>query len=668
MLPRRMADSSSPRPRRAAAPSGSSLSRALTVRRKLQLGVFAIVLGILAASLLATQASVNKAESDPSEPLREYASQFDHFRRTEAAAMYTGISVATDDSDIEAALGKNDWPAAQRGFYRIADDLHGALDNELAVLLAADGHVIAEKAPPGIAPQVKETRSFHDAMQDISVKDAIEYLGGEPYQVSAEPYYQSGGPQSAKTTTGVLLIGRKLARLVQDFGEEHATPGLVLAIAREGRLSSSTAPSSSFRDIEGLIANGKGGAFVASWAGVPQDVVVRSIDACGGACARVAQIVVVRSRGAIEAEKRKRMLETTAWLVGIALAALGGGWLLARWITRPIEGYVLATEALAKGGGDLTQRLDDHSEDELGRLAGNLNDVFEQIGRLARQVKARANEVASSSEEIRGASRAVLDGAAEQASRLQSTGAATTEMSASIQQVASSAADANSIAQRSGQAIEDAVARMEQIREAVERAAHRMSLLGDTGKRIGTIVDTIHQIADQTSLLALNAAIEAAHAGEHGRGFTVVADAVGQLATRVDRSAKEIDELIGHSRAQTEEALEAMAAGKREVELGTKLIGDSIAGIRQVLHVFEDTTSAVKEQAIASDEIARNMEAVGRIAQDVLVASRQAVAQGDRLTEIAISLEDAVSGFRVDDDASTSRRIGAHEPPKMLNG
>jgi methyl-accepting chemotaxis protein len=142
----------------------------------------------------------------------------------------------------------------------------------------------------------------------------------------------------------------------------------------------------------------------------------------------------------------------------------------------------------------------------------------------------------------------------------------------------------------------------------------------------------------------------------------VVADAVGPLATRVDRSAKEIDELIGQSRAQTEEALEAMAAGKREVETGSQLISDSIDGIRRVLSVFADTTAAVKEQAIASDEIARNMEAVGRIAQEVLVSSKQAVVQGDRLTTIAESLEQAVGGFKLDE----SPQLAPAKPAKLL--
>lgn len=637
----------------------------LTVRRKIQLGVLALVLSLLGASFVATGAALSKDSADSMRPLREAAAAFDQFRRSSAEAMYATVNVATDDQDLESLLQKGEAGAFAKAFDRRADDADRALELDLLAVIDSQGRILASRdVNPAIAAQLKELRCFRDALAGTSVPEAVEYIGGEPFQVAAEPFYAPGLDRSAKTTTGAMLIGRKLSSLLHRHVIKLPADDITLAVIKDGRVLASEAPSTTWASLEQALLNRTGGGTSqTTLLGHAHDVSIRDIDSCGGLCTRVAQIAVFRSRANLESEKRRRLVEAGVYFTLMALAALGGGWLLARWITRPIERYVDATAALAKGGGDLTHRLEASTDDELGRLATNLNEVFAQIGRLAAEVKARAAEVGQSSEEIRGASHAVLDGAAEQATRLQSTGAATTEMSASIQQVASSAADANVIAKRSGEQIEDAVRRMSQIRDAVERAAHRMALLGETGKRIGTIVDTIHQIADQTSLLALNAAIEAAHAGEHGRGFTVVADAVGQLATRVDRSAKEIDELIGQSRAQTEEALEAMAAGKREVETGSQLIADSIEGIRRVLNVFADTTAAVREQAVASDEIARNMEAVGRIAQEVLVSSKQAVAQGDRLTTIAESLEQAVGGFKVEE---TARPLPSRRDPKLL--
>lgn len=634
----------------------------LTVRRKIQLGVLALVLSLLGASFVATGAALSKEGVDSTRTLRDAAQQFDQYRHNAGQAMYAAVAVGTDDADLEALLQKGDVPGFAKAFERRAEDADAALELDLIAVMDGSGHVVASRElSPASFDQLRALRAYRDAMAGVATRDAVESVGGEPYQIAAEPFYAPGADRNPKSTTGAMIVGRKLSTLLKKhLGRNHADD-LTIALLREGHIFASEAPPTSWATYESALQSRV--VMQTTINGVSHDLIFRDIDACDGQCPRVAQIVVFRPRTQIEAERRKRLVEAGVYFALMALAALGGGWLLARWITRPIERYVEATEALAKGGGDLTHRLDASTDDELGRLAGNLNEVFAQIAKLAEEVKGHADAVGQSSEEIRGASHAVLEGAAEQASRLQSTGAATTEMSASIQQVASSAADANVIAKRAGEQIEDAVRRMAQIRDAVERAAHRMALLGETGKRIGTIVDTIHQIADQTSLLALNAAIEAAHAGEHGRGFTVVADAVGQLATRVDRSAKEIDELIGQSRAQTEEALEAMAAGKREVELGSQLIGESIDGIRKVLGVFGDTTAAVKEQAIASDEIARNMEAVGRIAQEVLVSSKQAVAQGDRLSSIAQALEEAVGGFKVDE----SRRLEAR-PQKLLRG
>lgn len=646
----------------------NAVKNALTVRRKIQLGVLLLVLGLLGASFVIAGNTLSREGADSARPLRDAAAQLDGFRKTTGQAMFAGVTLASEDNDLQAAMQKGDVPLFNKLIAHSAEDAMRILDLDLLVALDAQGRVITTYGVnAATAGQLRDLRSFHDALSGLPVFDGVEYLNGEPFQIAADPFYAPGEDRSAKNTTGALIFGRRLSGVLAKFTLRSTSDDMVLTLMRDGHILAATNAPASWPTFEN--AFGGRNLLSTSIGGVPYDLVLRDIDACNGACTRIVQIVVFRSRAGIEAEKHRRLVETGAYFLLMALAALGGGWLLARWITRPIERYVAATEALARGGGDLTQRLDASSDDELGRLAANLNEVFAQIANLAAEVKGRASEVGQSSEEIRGASHAVLQGAAEQATRLQSTGAATTEMSASIQQVASSAADANVIAKRAGEQVEDAVRRMREIRDAVEKAAHRMALLGETNKRIGTIVDTIHQIADQTSLLALNAAIEAAHAGEHGRGFTVVADAVGQLATRVDRSAKEIDELIGQSRMQTEEALGAMANGKREVEHGTKLIEDSIAAIRQVLGVFGDTTAAVKEQAIASDEIARNMEAVGRIAQEVLVSSKQAVAQGDRLTSIAAALEQAVSGFKVDEDGVKSgRTLGGKPTTPLLRG
>jgi methyl-accepting chemotaxis protein len=195
--------------------------------------------------------------------------------------------------------------------------------------------------------------------------------------------------------------------------------------------------------------------------------------------------------------------------------------------------------------------------------------------------------------------------------------------------------------------VQDAIGRMNEISSTVEEAASRIRDLGESGKRIGNIVEVIRQISDQTTLLALNAAIEAAHAGEQGRGFAVVADEVSGLAKRVGQSAKDIEDLIATIKEQTAEAVRAMEAGTTEVEAGTRLVSNTLRDLTTLVGVVEDTAAAVQEQAVASDEIARNMDVVQRIAQDVLGASEEAVSQGEHLHRLAFNLEESVKGFKI---------------------
>ncbi|MBA2544101.1 MAG: methyl-accepting chemotaxis protein, partial [Deltaproteobacteria bacterium] len=311
------------------------------------------------------------------------------------------------------------------------------------------------------------------------------------------------------------------------------------------------------------------------------------------------------------------------------------------------------------GDTDLTQRIAVSSRDETADLAENINQVFSRVHLLASNVQSAALQVGASSSEISAASRTILGGLKDQRSKIESSSAAVTELSASIQQVAGNAARGTTVAEESSTAVNSAVSRMDQIRSAVDLAAAKMRELGESSVRIGNIVDVIRQISEQTSMLALNASIEAAHAGEQGRGFAVVADEVSSLARRVGQSAKDIEVLIQTVREQTSAAIRSMEIGTQEVLTGSALVTSTLIGLTELISVVKETARATQEQAIVSDEIARNMDAVRLIAGEVLHGSEESVIQADRLHELAFSLEESIAGFNLDGSRLGSSRRGA---------
>jgi len=185
----------------------------------------------------------------------------------------------------------------------------------------------------------------------------------------------------------------------------------------------------------------------------------------------------------------------------------------------------------------------------------------------------------------------------------------------------------------------------------IAEAASTIQALGESGKRIGSIVEVIRQISEQTSLLALNASIEAAHAGEQGRGFAVVADEVSSLAKRVGQSAKDIEQLIASISEQTQQAVSAMQNVTRAFEEHVTGANGLKLSLGTIIEVIQDTARSVQEQAVVSDEIARNMDAVQKIAQEVLGSSEEAVVQGEQLHALALRLEELVRNFQIDKES-----------------
>jgi methyl-accepting chemotaxis protein len=369
----------------------------------------------------------------------------------------------------------------------------------------------------------------------------------------------------------------------------------------------------------------------------------------------VGQLFLLRSRA--DLSLLEAGLPWEEMLIGIGLSivlALA----LAFWVSRPIKQFVRQSKGLLEGETDLTHRVNVRSRDETSDLADNINQVFSRLHDLATGVQSAAFQVGASSAEISAASKQMLGGLKDQTLKIEGSTAAATELSASIQQVAANAAQATDVAEKSNVAVTAAVARMGQIRGAVEEAAERMRELGESSKRIGNIVEVIRQISEQTSLLALNASIEAAHAGEQGRGFAVVADEVSSLARRVGQSAKDIEALIQTIKEQTGAAIASMDVGTHEVEQGAQLVTDTLTDLGQLIHVVKDTASAVQEQAVVSDEIARNMDAVRKIATEVLSGSEESVVQAEQLHELAFHLEQSIGGFNLDGSGAKNPRGG----------
>ena len=240
--------------------------------------------------------------------------------------------------------------------------------------------------------------------------------------------------------------------------------------------------------------------------------------------------------------------------------------------------------------------------------------------------------------------------------------AATVEqLTVSINHVADNAKEAHGLSSDSGRqsaeggaVIQETLASMQRIADTVQGAAAQIAELGQHSDQISSIVNVIKEIADQTNLLALNAAIEAARAGEQGRGFAVVADEVRLLAQRTANSTQEIAEMIKKIQNGTRNAVGNMEVGVQQVSSGVEQAsqaGDAIVSIREasgrVVGVVEQISLALREQTVASQDVARNVERIAQMSQQnseaVADTSRTALA----LQQLALSLEKQVASFRL---------------------
>lgn len=347
-------------------------------------------------------------------------------------------------------------------------------------------------------------------------------------------------------------------------------------------------------------------------------------------------------------------LLTIAIVSGIATLLLNGliMFFLLRNTMRRINRVVVVADEISNGNLAVTL-LEDNGHDEVGNLATSVNkmanhlhDVLKQVNVAVTHVTDASNQLASGVHHASDATQSITKAAEEvssvtkfQLESIQQNTEALDQMSVGIQRVATSTSDIFELvsdteqqATEGNQNITQAIKQMDSIHQSVNKSSQVVQLLANRSKEISEISNIITGISDQTNLLALNAAIEAARAGEHGKGFAVVADEVRTLAEQSKESASKISALISEIQVDTSEAVQAMAIGSRDVQSGTEIVNHAGEIFNHILQAIQEITRQIQEVSASSEQMSASTQEMNASSSEMLSISQKTAENAQAVT------------------------------------
>ncbi|MET0266343.1 MAG: methyl-accepting chemotaxis protein [Duganella sp.] len=349
-----------------------------------------------------------------------------------------------------------------------------------------------------------------------------------------------------------------------------------------------------------------------------------------------------------EAAHRQAMLMMGLVLaVTVVVGVLTVSWLI-KSITRPLHAAVSMAQTVA--AGDLRSEVRVNSRDEIGQLLGALKLMQHNLSNIVGKVRAGTETIHGASTEIAAGNLDLSSRTEEQASSLEQTAAAMVELTTTVKQNNDNASEACRLADTASTVAAKGG-------DAVEQMVRTMGAINESSRKIVDIIGVIDGIAFQTNILALNAAVEAARAGEQGRGFAVVASEVRNLAHRSSAAAKEIKELIGDSVSRVE-------AGSRLVGEAGATMGEVVSSVQRVTAIIGEIAVASSEQRDGIEQISTAISQMDDVTQQNAALVEQAAAAADALEQQAASLTEAVSVFKLAEQAAPMGRLAPPKPAR----